>query len=653
MNKKYIENNNSPEAIFLYSLFKSVFEKNNRPSKKQISKNKLIKISSTLTYASKQRITAKNVEIYLKKNRRLVYTSIPYKDKLNIKEDCFDLIFRNMAACELYLYEKYKTISSELPDMFKLFEDYKNINHLKTNTVLSIYMETYLKRIAKEQIQKMIPSNPKDEFPETRKMKRSFKIHLGLTNTGKTYHALIALKEANTGAYLSPLRLLALEVQERLMQDNVLCSMLTGEEEDIIPGARHISSTVEKADYSQIYDVVVIDECQLIQDEARGCYWTKAILGIKAKNIHLCAAPEAKDILIKIIEDCEEEYEIIEHERNTELVFSKSPFSLNHSQKGDALVVFSRKSVLRIAEELSKVNKKASIIYGALPYKTRKEQLKLFLEGKTDVVVATDAIGMGLNLPIKRIVFLETEKYDGNTTRPLLPWEVKQIAGRAGRRGMYEKGFVSSVNDTEMISKYLTIPNTSIEYAYLGFSDILLDIECDIIQTLKIWKSIPTGGFYVKQDISRTLNLCVQIRTIYEGFSKKELLKLASIPFDEENKEVMDLFKEYVMLYSYSQQIFKPKIFAYTLNALEDYYKCLDLYYSFSKNMGYIPDLLWLKQIKQIVAEKINKELVERSSTKKRRCSSCNRPLSKNDKSDICASCLKNIKEVDLELYKT
>jgi superfamily II DNA/RNA helicase len=158
---------------------------------------------------------------------------------------------------------------------------------------------------------------------------------------------------------------------------------------------------VEKADYEQIYDIVVIDECQLIQDESRGCYWTKSILGMKAAVIHLCAAPEAEDILVRIIKDCNEDYDIIRHERNTELIFSKSPFTLNNTQKGDALVVFSRKSVLRISEELSSYNKKASIIYGALPYKTRKEQLKLFLEGKTDVVVATEAIGMGLNLPIK------------------------------------------------------------------------------------------------------------------------------------------------------------------------------------------------------------------------------------------------------------
>lgn len=614
MSKKYLEWNNSPEAIYLYSLLKTVFERILPRKRKTPSKKQLIKMSSDLSYSSKQRLTKNNAEMYLKRNRNILNTALPHRNKLTISDNCFDEIYKKMAICELYLFNRYNKENGHIPDMFTLFEDTGNVFQLKNNTVLSIYMERYLKKMAKEQILKLIPQNPKDEFCETRKMKRYFVIHSGLTNTGKTYHALNALKEGKSGAYLSPLRLLALEVQERLMQDGVLCSMLTGEEEDIVEGAKHISSTVEKADFSQNYDVAVIDECQLIQDEARGCYWTKAILGIKAQTIHLCCAPEAEQILVKIIEDCEEKYDIIRHKRNTELIFSEQPFSLKNTQKGDALVVFSRKSVLRVADELSRYNKKASIIYGALPYQTRKKQLGLFLEGKTDVVVATDAIGMGLNLPIQRIVFLETEKFDGTAIRPLVPWEVKQIAGRAGRRGIYEKGYVSTVSDTNLVKHNLTVPNATVEYAYLGYSDILLDIECDITQALRVWKSIPTGGFYVKQDISRTLNLCDQIRKIYKDFGKRELLKLASIPFDEENRQVMELFKEYTLLFSYSQPIFKPVIISYTLDALEDYYKCLDLYYSFSRSMGYTPDLEWLKETKHIIAEKINKELLLNSS---------------------------------------
>ena len=112
----------------------------------------------------------------------------------------------------------------------------------------------------------------------------------------------------------------------------------------------------------------------------------------------------------------------------------------------------------------------------------------------------------------------------------------------------------------------------------------------------------------------------------------------------------MELFKDYVLLYSYSGKLFKPTLKGYTLNAFEDFYKCLDLYYSFSKNMGYQPDLVWLKETKMLIAERINKELLSHSTIKKRRCRQCNRPLGKNEKSDICFTCLKKLRDVSLDV---
>lgn len=648
MAKKYLQINNSPESDFLLGLFESIFLKS-RKGKNKLNKSKFAKLASSLNYAFKQNITEKSAEEYLKRNKHILYTAQPYWDILKLPSHQLETIFRKMASCELYIYERYKTGNRFYPDVFEIFEDKRNINKLKFNNVLTIYVNGYLRKQTREQILELIPKNPKDEFPEVRKIKRHFILHIGLTNTGKTYNALLALKKSKSGAYLSPLRLLALEVQERLNEDGIPCSLLTGEEEDILKDAMHISSTVEKADYKNDYDCVVIDECQLIQDQSRGSWWTKAILGMKSKEIHLCAAPEAVEILLKIIKDCDDSFEVREYKRDTELVFSKTPFTFRKIDKGDALVVFSRKSVLNVAQELNARGIKTSIIYGALPYKTRKEQLKLFTQGKTDVVVATDAIGMGLNLPIKRIVFLESEKFDGTETRPLLPWEVKQIAGRAGRKGIYDKGFVSIAFKEPNFEEKLRLANEPLKYAYLGFSDVLLDIDCDLIETLKIWKSIATGGFYVKQDIDRTLNLCEKVMRIYDGFDKKELLKLASIPFDEDNKTVSALFNEYVLLYSYSQSIFKPELEYESLYDLEDYYKCLDLYYSFSKNMGYEPDLLWLKEMKAEIAEKINKLLLDQGLAKKRRCTMCNRTLQKNYHMDICRNCLNDLKYLDFE----
>ncbi|MCF0144800.1 MAG: glycosyltransferase, partial [Firmicutes bacterium] len=106
-------------------------------------------------------------------------------------------------------------------------------------------------------------------------------------------------------------------------------------------------------------------------------------------------------------------------------------------EEGDALIVFSKKSVLYCAAELQSQGIHCSVVYGALPYEARKSEVERFLNKETTVIVGTDAIGMGMNLPIRRVAFLEDEKFDGTCKRPLTGEEIRQIAGRAGRLGMY------------------------------------------------------------------------------------------------------------------------------------------------------------------------------------------------------------------------
>ncbi|MBM6839638.1 RNA helicase, partial [Clostridium saudiense] len=120
-----------------------------------------------------------------------------------------------------------------------------------------------------------------------------------------------------------------------------------------------------------------------------------------------------------------------------------------------------------------------SIIYGSLPYSTRKKQFERFLSGETEVIVCTDAIGMGVNLPIKRIVFLETRKFDGISLRKLRVPEIKQIAGRAGRKGIYNKGYVTSMTDRELIKDALSQKAKKIEKCYIGIPDSLLELDID------------------------------------------------------------------------------------------------------------------------------------------------------------------------------
>ena len=190
--------------------------------------------------------------------------------------------------------------------------------------------------------------------------------------------------------------------------------------------------------------MAVIDECQMIADRERGFAWTRAILGVLAPEVHLCAAPEARDLLIRIIESTGDTWEEIRHLRKTPLVCMRREIDFDDVKPGDALITFSKLGVLSVAEDLRAHGKEPAIIYGALPYSTRRRQMEGFLEGRMQYVVSTDAIGMGLNLPIRRVIFLDTRKFDGVERRDLKPAEIQQIAGRAGRYGMYDKGYVGA-----------------------------------------------------------------------------------------------------------------------------------------------------------------------------------------------------------------
>ena len=138
---------------------------------------------------------------------------------------------------------------------------------------------------------------------------------------------------------------------------------------------------------------------------------------------------------------CGDTYTDIRHKRNSRLIVEDHDFIFpDDIGDGDALVAFSRRKVLMLATLLKKEGYKVSVIYGSLPYSVRKAEVARFLNGESRIVVCTDAIGMGVNLPIRRIIFTESKKIRWQIKRFLNMSEVKQIAGRAGRKGMYDQG---------------------------------------------------------------------------------------------------------------------------------------------------------------------------------------------------------------------
>ena len=505
------------------------------------------------------------------------------------------------------------------------------------------YLTYYIPDTISHELSCLLEIDPKDEFPEARLMKRKFLIHVGGTNTGKTYESLQRLQHAESGVYLAPLRLLALEVQETMLEHGINCSMLTGEEEDIRPNAKHISSTVEMLNIRTHYDVAVIDECQMITDKSRGYAWTRAILGVLAPEIHLCVAPEGLNILKRLLKETGEPYEIIQHERKVPLQWQNQKVSLKQAQPGDAFVAFSKRSVLQMAEALRKDGKPASIIYGDLPYATRLQQMQRFLDGETNVVVATDAIGMGLNLPIHRVVFMADSKFDGESRRPLRPAEVRQIAGRAGRFGIYDEGYAAAapyVQDLE--SELDTVPPQS-DFAYHGFTELVLKVDHSLVDVLRVWNQMPVKKPYVRMDISRYIYIITLVeQALPQKFSKEELLKAGNIPFDEKNEILLQLFLSYMKAFSNgASAVEKPTCDGSRLTQLETYYKKLSLYYSFAKAFHQNYDKEWLTEEKQMVAEEINHLLINELSQRGASCRMCGGPLSLNSNYGICQKCYK------------
>ncbi|XP_057529321.1 DExH-box ATP-dependent RNA helicase DExH18, mitochondrial [Amaranthus tricolor] len=283
-------------------------------------------------------------------------------------------------------------------------------------------------------------TKPHTWFPFARAMKRKIVYHCGPTNCGKTYNALQRFMEAKKGIYCSPLRLLAMEVFDKVNTLGIYCSLITGQEKKMLPFSNHIACTVEMVSTSELYDVAVIDEIQMMADPSRGFAWTRALLGLMADEIHVCGDPSVLNIVRKICSDTGDE--LVEHHYNRfkPLVVEAKTLlgDLKNVKSGDCIVAFSRREIFEVKLAIEKQTKhRCCVIYGALPPETRRQQATLFndQDNEYDVLVASDAVGMGLNLNIRRVIFYSLSKYNGDKIVPIPPSQVKQIAGRAGRRG--------------------------------------------------------------------------------------------------------------------------------------------------------------------------------------------------------------------------
>lgn len=246
---------------------------------------------------------------------------------------------------------------------------------------------------------------PAEWYPQARATQRTIHLHVGPTNSGKTYHALKRLEASKNGFYAGPLRLLAQEVYHRFQSSGVPCSLITGDDVKYPEGQKSViaSKTVEMVDLGHAYDVGVIDEIQMIADPHRGWAWTRALLGSRVTELHLCGETRVVPLMRDLAALMGDKLEIHRYERLNPLKAMNQSLKgdLKKLEKGDCVVSFSRVGIHALKADIEKTTgRRAAIVYGGLPAEIRTQQASLFNDPNNDYdfLVASDAIGMGLNL---------------------------------------------------------------------------------------------------------------------------------------------------------------------------------------------------------------------------------------------------------------
>ncbi len=254
---------------------------------------------------------------------------------------------------------------------------------------------------------------------------------LGPTNTGKTHYAIERMLGHRTGVIGLPLRLLAREVYDRIVaiRGPSVVALVTGEERIVPDRTQYWVSTVEAMPQDIGADFVAIDEIQLCADPERGHVFTDRLL--RARGLHetlFMGAETMRQVIANLVPGVS----FMKRERFSELTYTGSK-KISRMPPRSAIVGFSVENVYAIAELIRRQKGGCAVVMGALSPRTRNAQVAMYQNGEVDYLVATDAIGMGLNLDIKHVAFSATSKFDGRRMRPLFAQELAQIAGRAGR----------------------------------------------------------------------------------------------------------------------------------------------------------------------------------------------------------------------------
>ena len=500
----------------------------------------------------------------------------------------------------------------------------------------------------------------KNLFPLARELGRKLVFHVGPTNSGKTYAAMERLKAADTGYYLAPLRLLALEGYETLKQAGIPATLVTGEEQIVDEEAAHVSSTIEMANFQIDVDVCVIDEVQMIADPDRGWAWANAIIGIPAKTVIMTGSEDALEAVKELAEWLDEELEVVRFERKAPLILNHQPTSLKRLEPSSAIVAFSRRDVLALREQLSG-RYDVSVVYGNLSPEVRREEARRFREGESQILVATDAIAMGLNLPIKTILFARDSKFDGQSRRLLTPSEIRQIAGRAGRYGLHEEGFVGALTGPvlQTVTELIDEPAPPIRGPYRVMANFEhIELVSKIIETESLSEIL---GFFVKHMqfdgpfVAANIENMLEIAKMVDLYrlDLKSKYHLACAPLSLGSPYLESVFHRYLIALERSEPI--PFQMPRDLPAVA---QTSDMLFEAEEMVKEVSLYLWLSYRfpdafvdteKALEAREILNGFIERSLRKgvfARACKRCGKPLPPNFRFGICQECFRGGRQI-------
>ncbi len=308
---------------------------------------------------------------------------------------------------------------------------------------------------------------------------------LGPTNTGKTFLAIETMLSFNSGMIGFPLRLLAREVYDKVINkiDPSNVALITGEEKIIPLNAKYFLCTVESMPIDKDLEFVGIDEIQMCCDHERGHIFTDRLLNLRGEKLTMLMG---SNTIKTIIEKLDEDIEFINKERFSKLSFSGHK-KISRIERKSAIIAFSTEEVYAIAELIRRQKGGAAIVMGSLSPKTRNAQVNLYQSSDVDYLVATDAIGMGINMDLDHVYFSNLKKFDGKKIRRLNLYEIGQIAGRAGR--FKNNGYFGITGDCGEINsdEAETIENhrfNEIESIYWRNSNLNFNNKLSLIKSL-------------------------------------------------------------------------------------------------------------------------------------------------------------------------